>query len=184
MRRRLPSPASARSTLPTLASLLAAGTLVEGCAHVECGEERIDEVRAHGPRGVSSLREGRVRDGLREIAVASGVLGHSATQVEPVHAAGAEAPVTVAPVTSTPEPVLAPGQMMVVTPQPEVNPPPPPPPPEVRRPPTVHRDPFVRPPDPRPLGGAPMPVTPPPRREALRGDMKSVGADPIGAPKR
>lgn len=122
MTRRIPSPATAPTPLPTLASLLAAGTLAQGCAPVECGDARIDEVRAHGPRGVAALRAGRVREGLREVAVASGALPHSATRVGPVQAPGAEAVVTPQPVTTqpvpTPEPTMAPGQMMVVTPRP------------------------------------------------------------------
>lgn len=183
--RRKPTPAPAPSTLPTLATMLAVGALVEGCAQVECGDERVDELRAHGPRAVESMRAGRGLEGLREVAVATGLVGHVATRVEPVRTAGAIAPVTLEPSTQPSDTMPAPGQMAVVTPQPEVTPPPPPPPRE-HRPPTVRRDPFVRGPDPVPTAGAPMPVTPtpPPRREALRGDFKSVGAEPPESPKR
>ena len=112
--RRKPTPAPAPTTLPTLATMLAVGALVEGCAHVECGDERVDEVRAHGPRAVESLRAGQVRDGLRQVAVATGLVGHVATRVEPVRTAGAVAPVTLEPTHPT-DTIPAPGQMAVVT---------------------------------------------------------------------
>ena len=52
--RRRPSPASSHNAIPTLASLVAGAGLAQGCAPVMCGEQRADEVLAHGPRGTES----------------------------------------------------------------------------------------------------------------------------------
>lgn len=184
MRRRLPSPATAQTVIPTLASLLAGAALVEGCAHVECGEQRADEVRAHGPRGTEALRRGELRQGLREVAVAAGLVAHGPATVPETTPAGAPVPVTPQP--PPPPEVMAPGQMAVVTPQPPPPTQPDPTPPPRVDPPQRHprRDPVAHPDPGGVTAGAPMPVTPappaPPPRGAMRGDFKSVGPAPIG----
>jgi hypothetical protein len=121
---RKPIAAPVARPIPTLAAVLAGAAASPGCAPVECGETRADELRAHGSVSVDALREGRVRAGLREIAVATGALRHGATQVPEVHGPGEAPAVTPMPV-PVPEPVTARGRVATVGPSP-VQPPAPP----------------------------------------------------------
>jgi hypothetical protein len=166
--RRRPSPASSHNAIPTLASLVAGAGIAQGCAPVECGPQRADEVRVHGPRGTEALRRGDLGDAVREVAIAAGLVRHGATQVFETRTAGAVEVVTPQPPPpdeGMPRPgsrrrVRAGARPIGVTPPPPSQVPPPPSP--------QHRDPFATPPPPSvPLGGAPMPVTPQPpsRRE-------------------
>ncbi len=166
--RRRPSPAPSHNAIPTLASLVAGAGIVQGCAPVECGEQRADEVRVHGPRGTEALRRGDLGDAAREVAIAAGLVRHGATRVVEMRSAGIAVPVTpqmAQPDEGMPRPgsrrrVRAGAGPVGVTPPPPSQVPPPPSP--------RHRDPFATPPPPSvPLGGAPMPVTPQPpsRRE-------------------
>lgn len=165
---RKPVTATVTRPIPTLAALLAGAAAAEGCAHVECGETRADELRAHGPASVDALRQGRVRDGLREIAVAAGARPHDATQVPEVRGPGEVPAVTTVPEPlplppTTTRPITARGRVRSVGPSP-VQPRP------VLRPPVVpppreRVEPSPRPerPPPPPVvhtAGAPMPVTP------------------------
>lgn len=161
--RRRPSPAPSHNAIPTLASLVASAGIVQGCAPVVCGEQRADEVRAHGPRGTEALRRGDLGDAVREVALAAGLVRHGATRVFETRTGGVAEPVT----PQLPQPdegMPRPGsrrRVRAAPPPAEVTPPPPPPrvPP---RPSPRHRAPFVTPPESFPLGGAPMPVTPQP----------------------
>lgn len=112
---RRPAPARSSTSLPSLATLLATAAVAEGCAPVECGGERIDELAAHGPRGAASLGRGNVSQGLREIAIAVGALPHH-TRVPPISMGGAPPPVTQTPV-PTPQ-IQPPGGVSAVDPAP------------------------------------------------------------------
>lgn len=158
---RKPVAAPVARPIPTLAAMLAGAAAAQGCAHIECGESRVDELRAHGGASVDALRDGRVRDGLREIAVATGVRAHSTTQVPEVHRPGESPAVTVAPPVSPQDepPMTARGRVAAVGVSP-VQPPPVvvSPPPRVRPPPPRERPPQpVRVPH---TAGAPMRVSP------------------------
>lgn len=163
---RKPVAAVVARPIPSLAAMLAGAAAAQGCAHIECGESRVDELRAHGPAGVQALRDGRVRDGLHQIAVASGAVAHSPTQVPEVHRPGEAPAVTVTPPASPVDepPMTARGRVASVGPSP-VRPPPVPPPPAVDPPrprvrPTPRRE---RPPEPERVmhtAGAPMRVGP------------------------
>ena len=160
---RKPVAAVVARPIPTLAAMLAGAAAAQGCAHVECGESRVDELRAHGDASVDALRDGRVRDGLREIAVATGVRAHSSTQVPEVHRPGESPAVTVtSPASPRDEPPMtARGRVASVGPSP-VQPPPVVEPPRPRVRPTPTRE---RPPHPVPTphtAGAPMRVGPGP----------------------
>lgn len=133
MRPRSPKPATSSSPLPSLVTLLAGVAAVEGCAPVACGGERVDELAAHGPRSTDALRRGELRDGLREVAIAVGLLPHGATRIDNVTPGGAPPPVTQTPTHEpTPQP---PGGIRAAAPAPiepapeggmmEVNPTPP-----------------------------------------------------------
>lgn len=165
--RRRPSPAPSHNAIPTLASLVAGAGIAQGCAPLECGEQRADEVRVHGPRGTEALRRGELGDAAREVAIAAGLLRHGATRVFETRTAGAAEPVTPQMPSPPDEGMPRPGsrrRVRAAHPPDEVTPPPPS---QVPPPPPQHRDPFASPPPPVPLGGAPMPVTPlpPSRRE-------------------
>lgn len=166
--RRRPSPAPSHNAIPTLASLVAGAGIATGCAPVECGPQRADEVRVHGPRGTEALRRGDLGGAAREVAIAAGLVRHGATQVFETRTAGAVGPVTPQPPPLADEGMPRPGSRRRVR---AAHPPdgaPPPPPSQVPPPPSPrHRDPFASPPPSVPLGGAPMPVTPQPpsRRE-------------------
>lgn len=158
---RKPVTATVTRPIPTLAALLAGAAAAEGCAHVECGETRADELRAHGPTSIDALRQGRVRDGLREIAVAAGARPHDATQVPEVHRPGEAPAVTTAPppplsplpLPETSHPITARGRVRSVGPSPAPG--------EVPAP-TLRRrvSPRPHPPPPVVTGGAPMRVGP------------------------
>lgn len=120
---RRPVPATAGRPLPSLLSLLAGGTLVEGCAPVECGTARIDEVAAHGPRGAESLSRGDLRQGLQEVAIAVGALPHQTTDLSGIAVGGAPPPVTVAPTAAEGPNPRAPGGRRPTTPAPVETPP-------------------------------------------------------------
>ncbi|MEZ4391333.1 MAG: hypothetical protein R3A48_09580 [Polyangiales bacterium] len=136
MRPRSPKPATSSSPLPSLVTLLAGVAAVEGCAPVTCGNERVDELAAHGPRSTDALRRGELRDGLREVAVAVGLLPHGATRIDTVTPGGAPPPITVTPVpepapqppggirAAAPAPIEPPseGGMREVSPTPPVEP--------------------------------------------------------------
>ncbi|MFO0627702.1 MAG: hypothetical protein U0325_18990 [Polyangiales bacterium] len=119
---RRPAPARSSTSLPSLATLLATAAVAEGCAPVECGAERIDELAAHGPRGAESLGRGNVAQGLREIAVAVGAVRHE-THAPPIALGGAPPPVTQTPV-PTPQ-IQPPGGIGAVAPTPVEDPSPP-----------------------------------------------------------
>ncbi len=87
---RRPTPARSSTSLPSLATILATAAVAEGCAPMECGGERIDELAAHGPRGAEALGRWNVSQGLREVAVAVGALRHD-TRVPSVSVGGAPA---------------------------------------------------------------------------------------------
>ncbi|MFO0624031.1 MAG: hypothetical protein U0325_00320 [Polyangiales bacterium] len=154
---RKPVAAAVAHPIPTLAAMLAGAAAAQGCAHVECGETRGDELRAHGAASVDALRQGRVLDGLREIAVATGVRPHQTTHVPEVHRPG-EAP-AVAPQPLPLPPRLGPltgrarGRVAIVDPTPVEPPAPPPPPPPRPRRRTPPRPPIA-------TAGAPMQVGP------------------------
>lgn len=95
---RRPIAAPRCAPIPSLLTFVAGVAAVEGCAPVECGGERIDELAAHGPSGAEALRRGELRSGLRQVAVAAGILPHSATRVDLVTPGGAPPPVTETPV--------------------------------------------------------------------------------------
>jgi hypothetical protein len=156
---RRPSPAPRSSSLPTLASLLATAAVAEGCAPMECGGERIDELAAHGPRGAESLGRGNVSQGLREIAIAVGALPHN-TRVGTISVGGAPPPVTQTPVTPQPQ-IQPPGGISAVDPAPVV--------PEA---PSEGSMRIVRPTPPN----APQP--PSPHGVASRGDIRRVTPTP------
>ncbi len=155
--RRRPSPALSHNAIPTLASLVAGAGIVQGCAPVACGEQRADEVRAHGPRGTEALRRGDLGDAVREVALAAGLVRHGDTRVLETRTAGAVEVVTPQPPPTDegmPRPgsrrrVWSPPPRAVVTPPPASN---------------EHRDPSgVTPSEPRALRGRVMTVTPRPR---------------------
>lgn len=162
---RKPVTATVARPIPTLAALLAGAAASQGCAHIECGESRADELRAHGPGGVQALREGRVRQGIREIAVAAGAVSHTQTQVPEVHRPGEAPAVTVTPPVSPVDepPITARGRVASVGPSP-VQPPPVVRPPVVQPPRQRVTPPHPeRPPHPPPMthtAGAPMRVGP------------------------
>lgn len=159
--RRRPSPASSHNAIPTLASLVAGAGLAQGCAPVMCGEQRADEVRAHGPRGTEALRRGDLRDAVREVALAAGLARHGDTRVLETRTGGVPEPVTPQmpqPDEGMPRPgsrrrVWSPPPRDEVTPPPASN---------------EHRDPpGVTPSEPRALRGRVMSVTPRPRSPRL-----------------
>lgn len=110
-------PTAARSTtsLPSLATLLATAAVAEGCAPMECGGERIDELAAHGPRGAEALGRGNVSQGLREVAIAVGAIRHD-THAPSIAVGGAPPPVTQTPV--PPPQIQPPGGIAAVNPAP------------------------------------------------------------------
>lgn len=99
---RRPRPASATTLLPTLATVLAA----QGCETPVCGDTPSDEVRRHGPDAIRLARSGQGAEAAREVAVALGLRGHTATRVD---VAGA------APITRAEPPIAAPGEAPEVT---------------------------------------------------------------------
>ncbi|MEZ4393052.1 MAG: hypothetical protein R3A48_18350 [Polyangiales bacterium] len=137
---RRPRPALTSTALPTLGAALAA-SVSQGCQAPSCGPTPIDELRAHGPRAIDGLRDGRGEQALREIAIAVGLQGHRATTITgpelqpagavPVHqpeprvTAGEAAEVTPSPVTP-PLPVDVDGGIRAVQPTPPAPPPTPP----------------------------------------------------------
>lgn len=159
--RRRPSPALSHNAIPTLASLVAGAGIVQGCAPVACGEQRADEVRAHGPRGTDALRRGDLGDAVREVALAAGLVRHGDTRVLETRTAGAVEVVTPQP-PPTDEGMPRPGSRRRVwspPPRDEVTPPPAS---------NEHRDPpGVTPSEPRALRGRVMSVTPRPRSPRL-----------------
>lgn len=112
---RRPTPARSSTSLPSLATILATAAVAEGCAPVECGGERIDELAAHGPRGAEALGRGNVSQGLREVAIAVGAIRHG-THVPSVSVGGAPPPVTQTPV--PPPQIQPPGGVSAVDPAP------------------------------------------------------------------
>lgn len=167
--RRRPSPALSHNAIPTLASLVAGAGIVQGCAPVACGEQRADEVRAHGPRGTEALRRGDLGDAVREVALAAGLVRHGDTRVLETRTGGVPEPVT----PQMPQPdegMPLPGsRRRVWSPPPRDEVTPPPPPPQVPPPAwNEHRDPpGVTPSEPRALRGRVMSVTPRPRSPRL-----------------
>lgn len=163
---RKPVTATVTRPIPTLAALLAGAAVSQGCAHIECGESRADELRAHGPGGVQALRDGRVRQGLQEIAVAAGALSHAHTQVPEVHRPGEAPAVTVTPPVSPVDepPITARGRVASVGPSPV-------------QPPSAVRPDVVQPPPPRVRSPRPeRPAHPPPMTHTAGAPMR-VGPD-------
>lgn len=136
-----PSPAVMSTTLPPLSALLAAVGAAPGCAPIECGSARVDELGAHGPEALASFKRGALLAGLREVATAAGWSAHSATRRE--QGSGN----------------LSPGAMMVVDPVPAT----PPRPPDADAGASV-----VTPPPPMHTAGVPAPVAPPGEVRARR----------------
>lgn len=118
MSQRSPRPALTSRPLPTLAGLLAGAAALEGCAPIECGGARADELAAHGPQGAEALGRGELRRGLHEVAVAVGLVPHTATHVPPIAMGGAPPLVT-----QTPLQIQPPGGISAVTPEPPQDPP-------------------------------------------------------------
>ncbi len=159
--RRRPSPAPSHNAIPTLASLVAGAGIAQGCAPVECGEQRADEVRAHGPRGTEALRRGALGDAVREVALAAGLVRHGDTRVIETRTGGVPEPVTLQlpqPDEGMPRPESRRRVLSPPPPRDEAPPPPPPPPSDQHRAPD-----GVTPSEPRALRGRVMTVTPRPR---------------------
>lgn len=160
MNPRRPRTAVRSSALPSLAALLAGGVAVEGCAHPAEAPDRRQRLTTHGESAASAFQDGRVVDGLREVAIGLGLIAEPA-RVEPDIA-----PAGAMPVTSPEPPVMPSGAIAPVQPTPP-------------EPPVQHRPGEMQRIDPTPP--APPPVvhhTPPHPHPAVPGGMRRVDPGP------
>lgn len=163
---RAPRSASHQTRFPSLVAVIAGGALVPACHEVECGTTRADELQAHGSGSMRELRNGQVREAMREIGVATGIVAHRTTQAT---AAGAVAPVTPTPTVVPPVPppveprLITAGEPMPVGPAPIA-----PTPPQAQP---------LQPPTPTHVVPAPTQV-PPTHRSPARGGARRVEPRP------
>lgn len=171
---RVPQSAAYQTRFPSLVAIIAGGALVPACHEVECGSSRADELQTHGSESLRAARDGRASEALREIGVATGVVGHTATRAAPQGGVRAvpptppvEQPTPVQPQQVEP-PITTLGEPMPVSPAPIVTPPPQPPRTPTRVTPT-HRSPS--------RGGARRVAPQPAARTG--GDFNAVGPLPL-----
>jgi hypothetical protein len=107
------------SSVACLAGVVGAEVLAVRAGHAlvpeepQCGPTRAHELEAHQPAIARSLQRGQLREGLRDLAVAMGLVAHPEGTIAPVPPIDREG--DVAPVTTLPrDPPLPPAQELPI----------------------------------------------------------------------